>query len=67
MKFKNQVTLVMCGGPVIGTATAKRFAKEGARVAILGRRRHELDIVVSVDQQSGGEALAIEADVSIKR
>lgn len=54
-----KVVVISGGGTGIGAATARRYAAEGARVAILGRRREPLDAVA----ESTG-ALAVVADVS---
>jgi len=54
-----KVVVISGGGTGIGAATARRYAAEGARVAILGRRREPLDLVAA---ETG--ALAVVADVS---
>ncbi|MDW6092482.1 SDR family NAD(P)-dependent oxidoreductase [Vibrio rhizosphaerae] len=66
MKFKNKVVVITGGGTGLGKATALKFAREGAHVAILGRREEELNIVVNEIEKNGSEALAIQADVSIE-
>src|SRR5690606_24659188 len=42
-KFNDQVVLVTGGGAGIGLSAASKFAKEGARVVITGRRREALE------------------------
>ncbi len=64
MRLKDKVALITGGGSGIGEATAKLFAQEGCRVAVLGRKREKLDAVVEAIGKDGGEALAVEADVS---
>jgi NAD(P)-dependent dehydrogenase (short-subunit alcohol dehydrogenase family) len=60
-KLANKVALVTGGSAGIGLGIAKRFALEGARVFITGRRPAELDRAVTT---IGGDAAAIEGDVS---
>lgn len=47
----------------IGRATALRFAREGASVAVTGRRADLLEGVVSEIAAAGGKALAVAGDV----
>ena len=53
--------MVTGGSAGIGLGVAKRFAEEGARVFVTGRRQSELDKAVAA---LGGDATAIRADVS---
>ena len=46
-KLTNKVALVTGGSAGIGLGIAKRFAEEGARVFITGRRQSELDKAVT--------------------
>ena len=57
--------LVTGGTSGIGRATALRFAAEGARVAVTGRRRERLAEVVAAIRAAGGEAHAVEVDHTI--
>ena len=60
------MALVTGGGSGFGRAIALRFASEGARVAISGRRRAPLDATVAAIERSGGEALAVVADATVE-
>ena len=64
MRLKGKVAIVTGGGTGIGKAIALEFSKEGAKVAITGRRSNKLQEVVDTIKKSGGEAIAITGDVS---
>ena len=61
--LQNKVAIVTGASSGIGRATAKLFAKEGAKVIVAARRQHELDTLVEEIQQAGGEAIALAGDV----
>jgi len=58
--------LVTGAGSGIGRATAARFAHEGARVGLVGRRPAPLEEVEREIRAEGGEALVLPADVSVE-
>jgi NAD(P)-dependent dehydrogenase (short-subunit alcohol dehydrogenase family) len=60
-RHEGKIVLVTGGSSGIGLAAATRFAKEGAKVYISGRRQAELDAAV---EQIGHGAVAIRADIS---
>lgn len=64
MRLAHKTALITGGGTGIGRAIALRFAKEGARVAISGRRREKLDSVAAELKQAGADACLITGDVS---
>ena len=64
MRLANKTALITGGGTGIGRAIAELFAKEGAKIAISGRRSEKLDEVVQMITTSGGDAIAIPGDVS---
>jgi len=60
-KLSGKVAVVTGANSGIGLATAKRFAQEGARVFMSGRRQRELDAAVA---EVGENARGIQGDVS---
>lgn len=64
LRFTGKVVLVTGGGSGIGQAVALAFAREGATVAVAGRRPEPLAETVSLIQRAGGHGSAVPADVS---
>jgi NAD(P)-dependent dehydrogenase (short-subunit alcohol dehydrogenase family) len=62
-RFGGKVVLITGATSGIGEATAKAFAKEGAKVCFCGRRRNLGTKVEAEIRSSGGEATYIYADV----
>ena len=63
-QLEGKVAVVTGGNSGIGEATCHRFAKEGARVLLLARRKQEgLKVQNSINKE-GGEATFIPCDVS---
>jgi len=63
MRLEGKVALITGGTSGIGSATAARFADEGASVAITGRNAERGEQVVQDIVENGGEALFIRSDV----
>jgi len=62
--LKNKVAIITGGGRGIGRATALALAGAGADVVIVARSRRAIEAVAEEVRASGGQALAIPADVS---
>jgi NAD(P)-dependent dehydrogenase (short-subunit alcohol dehydrogenase family) len=64
MRLKGQVAVITGGSQGIGEALSKRYAAEGAKVAILNRNEAKAQSVVRAIQSGGGDAAAFRTDVS---
>lgn len=62
--LEGKVAFITGGGSGIGAAAGKLLAKEGAKVTLISRTKDELEEVVGEIEGAGGEATALEADVS---
>jgi len=62
--FRDQSVLVTGASSGIGRATAVAFAAAGARVALVARRRPQLDEVAAEVAAAGGRALVVPTDVT---
>src|ERR1700675_1026678 len=61
-RLSGKVAFITGGGTGIGRAIALAFAREGASVAVAGRRLEKLREVISEIQKRGGAGLAMECD-----
>jgi len=64
MQLAGKVALITGAGSGIGKAAALLLAKEGAKVAALGRTEDELKETVTQIRDAGGEAIPLSADIS---
>jgi NAD(P)-dependent dehydrogenase (short-subunit alcohol dehydrogenase family) len=64
MELNDRVALVTGAGSGIGAATARRYARAGAKVAVLSRTPDEIETVVREIERAGGTAMAVCADVA---
>lgn len=62
MMLKDKVAVVYGAGGAIGSAVARAFAREGARLFLTGRRRASVDVVAKEIHSAGGSADAAEVD-----
>ena len=63
-EFRNKNVLVTGAGRGIGKRLALGFARLGARIALVGRSKAEIDLARLEIEQNGGNALRIRADVT---
>jgi NAD(P)-dependent dehydrogenase (short-subunit alcohol dehydrogenase family) len=63
-EFKGKNILITGAGRGIGKRLALGFARRGARIAIVGRSKAEVDLAHIEIEQAGGNALRIRADVN---
>ena len=64
MRLKGRIAIITGGGTGIGKATAMLFAKEGAKVVIVGRRLKPLEETIDLIQSKGGMGSYFTGDVS---
>lgn len=63
-QWDGKVVWLTGGGSGLGRYMALEFAREGARVAVSGRRKDKLSEVVGAIEAAGGSALAVACDVT---
>lgn len=62
--MKGKIALIVGGSGGIGSATAKKFGKEGAKVVLAARNKAKAEEVAKEINDNGGEAFAIETDAT---
>ena len=62
-RLQDRVAVITGGGSGIGTATARLFAAQGARLALVDRDEDAADAMAEELCQSGAEAMALAGDV----
>ena len=64
MKFENKVAIITGSTRGIGRATAELFAKEGAKVVVVGTKEELGESCVNEIKATGGEAIFCKTDVT---
>ncbi len=64
MSIRDRVAIITGAGRGVGKATARRFAREGARVVLFSRTHGPLDETATDIAREGGQALSMAGDVS---
>ncbi len=67
MKLEGKVAIITGGNGGIGRVLALRFAHEGARIAICGRRKQQVRKVEDEIRATGADAFGTVADVGVER
>ncbi|EZP71650.1 Short chain dehydrogenase family protein [Sphingomonas paucimobilis] len=65
MKKKHRPTIVVTGASAgVGRAVVRRFARDGARIALIARGKDGLEAAAREVEEAGGEALVLPLDVA---
>ena len=64
LQLENKVAIITGASSGIGHAAARLFAREGARLVLVARRRPELEALVAQLAQGGAQAVACAGDVA---
>lgn len=63
-QFTDKIVWITGGGTGIGRATALMFAKEGATLALMGRRQEPLEAVAGAARELGAQVQVVPLDVA---
>lgn len=66
-RLQEKVALITGAGGVLGRASALHFAQEGACICVVDLRAEQVDETAQLIRASGGEAIAVSADVTDAR
>ena len=66
VRFQDKVVVVTGAGGGIGGATARRFATEGAQVAVMDRDLASAERTAAAITAAGGRALALRCDITVR-
>jgi len=66
-KLNGKVAVVIGGGRGLGRSVALAFAKEGAITVVVARTESEIEDTANQITKIGGKAMAIKADVTVKK
>jgi 3-oxoacyl-[acyl-carrier protein] reductase len=64
MRLKGKVAIITGASRGIGEATAKKFALEGAKLALVDVNKTEVERTSTMIHELGGESIALEGDVT---
>lgn len=62
MILKDQIAIIAGGSKGIGRAVSTRFAREGAKLAIVARDQAAIDAAVTEARREGAKAIGVQAD-----
>jgi len=65
-RLENKVALVTGASSGMGYEIAKLFAKEGASVVVIARRKEKLADLIAQIEADGGQGIAVAGDVTVK-